>query len=107
MKRLFKITTLGQIRFWTWTAMVLPLFGVAGMFFLWALGYDTLLQSVMVIGATAMFAVSVIWWWWALYTFQKLITHWDHTSKNMEEVSKEVKEIKSIFREVFFSRKDK
>lgn len=86
---------------------MLPLSSLAGLFFLWAFGYDSLIQLALVIGATAMFTIAVVWWWWALYVFRTLINHWDHTSKNMEEVSKEVKEIKTIFREIFFPRNDK
>jgi hypothetical protein len=103
----FKNKTLKEIHAWAWLASVLPITALAGLFFIWALGSDTWLQIAMVVGATSMFVIAVAWWWWALYVFRTLIQHWDYTKDNVAQVSKELKEIKNIFREIFFNRSDK
>jgi hypothetical protein len=109
MKSLFKFVeaTNKEIRIWAWLGAVVPISSLAGLFFVWALGTESLLNTVMIVGATAMFTVAVVWWWWALHVFRTLIYHWSHTKDSVEEVSREVKEIKNIFKDIFFKSRDK
>lgn len=41
-----------------------------------------------------MFGISVVWWWWALYTIAGVTKVLGQTAEKFEQVSQEVKEIK-------------
>lgn len=92
----FKNKTLKEIRWWAWAAAILPLTGLAGVFFTWKFLDGTFFGYAMVFGETVMFAIAVSWWWWAMYVIRNIIQHWDDTRKNVVEVRKEVTGIKEI-----------
>ena len=92
----FKEKTINQIRLWAWAAAVLPISGLAGLFFVWRFGTNSLFDIAMITGETVMFTVAVVWWWWALYTMRTLVKQWDTTKENVKEVLNEVSEIKTI-----------
>ena len=105
----FKEKTIRQIRWWAWAASVLPIAGLAGIFFIWAFGTKETLSLALVIGETIMFTVAVVWWWWALMVVRNIIKQWDFTRETVNEVSKDIKEIKHEVRSVFSKKnlKDK
>lgn len=90
----FRIKTLKQIKIWAWLAAVLPMVSLAGIFFIWVFGDNTLFARAMVFGETSMFAIAVIWWWWAIYVINKLVHQWDKTRDNVGEVLTELRDIK-------------
>lgn len=96
----FKGKTLKEIRLWAWAAAVLPLSALAGIFFIWVFGTGTLFNIAMVIGETTMFAIAVAWWWWALYVMRRLIRQWDDTRTNVGQVLEDIKDIKTIVKEL-------
>lgn len=96
MKDNFKTTTINQIRLWAWAAAVLPITGLAGIFFTWKFFDGTILGWAMTIGEITMFAIAVVWWWWALYVMRNLVKHWDETKDNVKDVLNDVKDMKSI-----------
>lgn len=96
----FRNKTLKEIRMWAWLAAVLPITALAGLFFVWTFGGDTLVAKAMIIGETTMFGVAVIWWWWAIYVINKLVHQWDLTRTRVGEVLTEVREVKGMVREV-------
>lgn len=92
----FRAKTLREIRLWAWAAAVLPLAGLAGIFFVWVFGTGHLFNVAMIVGETTMFTVAVIWWWWAIYVIKKLVKQWDMTRERVVEVTTSIKEIKDI-----------
>ncbi len=92
----FRIKTLKQIKIWAWLAAVLPLVSLAGIFFIWVFGDNTLFARAMIFGETSMFAIAVIWWWWAIYVINKLVHQWDQTRDNVGEVLTELRDIKDF-----------
>ena len=96
----FKSKTIQQIRLWAWTAAVLPVTALAGIFFVWTFGTSTLFSWTMIVGETVMFSIAVIWWWWAMYILRNLVQHWDETKDRVHDVLQDVKEIRSIVVEV-------
>jgi protein-S-isoprenylcysteine O-methyltransferase Ste14 len=103
----FKTKTIREIKLWAWAATVLPLTGLAGIFFLWFVGTDSLLNLTITIGGTVMFAVAVVWWWWAIRTMRNLVTQWDTTKVKVIEVLDEVVEIRTIVKDTFIKPDDK
>jgi len=101
----FKDKKLIQIRVWAWVAAVLPLTAPAGLFFVWRFTPDSFLGYAFIVGEIVMFSIAVIWWWWAMYTIRSLIKQWDSTKENVVEVSKDIKEIKSVIIETLSNDK--
>ena len=97
----FKEKTLKEITMWAWAAAVLPITALAGLFFVWAFGTTKWWNVAMIIGGTLMFLIAVAWWWWALYSIKALVSHWDDTRQNVSVVVLDVREIKTIIREIF------
>ena len=103
----FRGKTIKQIRLWAWAAAVLPITSLAGIFFIWAFGSDTLFQRAVVFGQTTMFGIAVVWWWWAIYVINRIIRYWDVTRYKMLEVLIEVKEVRNIVTDAVNSNSDK
>lgn len=103
----FRTQTLRQIRIWAWIAAVLPISALAGIFFIWYYGSNSMFGWAMIIGETAMFSIAVIWWWWAIYVINRLVRHWDQTRLNVFEVLTELGEIKQLAKETFATKRDK
>lgn len=95
----FRTKTIKEIRIWAWLAAVLPLSALAGTFFVWVFGTDSLFRTAMVIGETTMFTVAVVWWWWAIYVIKRLVNQWDNTRGRVIEVLDEVKDIKEMIKQ--------
>jgi hypothetical protein len=103
----FKDKTLKEIRLWAWAAAVLPLASLAAMFFIWVYGLDHWINILMIIGSTTMFTVAVAWWWWAMHIFRSLLDVWDNTGQGLCEVLADIKEIRSMVKEVIPNNLDK
>lgn len=103
----FKTNTIREIRLWAWAATVLPITGLAGIFFLWFVGTDSLLNLAITIGGTLMFAIAVVWWWWAIRTMRNLVRQWDVTKVKVIEVLDEVVEIRTIVKDTLTKPDDK
>jgi len=101
----FKEKTINQIRIWAWSAVILPITGLAALFFIWAFSSSDFLDYAFVAGSVIMFGIAVAWWWWAMYTIRNLIKQWDITKEKVIEVSKDIKEIKGIVIETLFDDK--
>ena len=96
----FHKRALSQISIWAWAATVLPIVALAGLFFLEFIGLRSYYHVSLTIGATVMFAVSVIWWWWALYTIAGVTDTLGQTSKKLDTVVNEVVDIKKEVSEI-------
>ncbi len=92
----FREKTLKEIRLWAWAAAVLPLSGLAAIFFVWSFGTSYWFNIAMIVGETTMFAIAVTWWWWALYTMKKLINQWDETRNGVSSLLENIGDIKAI-----------
>lgn len=92
----FRDSTIRQIRFWAWAAAVFPITALAGIFFIWRFGPNSWFDIAIITGETVMFGVAVIWWWWAMYTLRNLVKQWDITKEKVVDVSKDIKDIKSV-----------
>ena len=96
----FHKRALSQISIWAWAATVLPLVALAGLFFLEFIGLRSYYHVSLTIGATTMFALSAVWWWWALYTIAKVTDTLGQTSEKLDTVVDEVVEIKKEVSEI-------
>lgn len=103
----FKDKTIKEIRTWAWAAAVLPISALAGIFFIWSIGLSSVFETLMVVGATAMFSIAVIWWWWSMMVFRNLTNLLRDTELDLVWVLKSIKEIKESFRSHFKPKKDK
>jgi hypothetical protein len=102
--KMFGEKKIREIKLWAWAAAVLPITGLAGIFFIWAFGTQELLNLSLTVGATTMFAIAVFWWWWALHSIYTLLLLWEKTEYTVSEVRVDLKEIKAAIREFFFSK---
>jgi high-affinity Fe2+/Pb2+ permease len=109
MKNIFEINKaiLRQINLWTWMASVLPLSALAGLWFAWVFGSKSLLNIVMVVGGTTMFITAVLWWWWALRVMRQLLSNWERAETGIQCISGDIKEIRSLVKEVIEVERDK
>ncbi len=101
----FITTTSRHIRVWIWVAIVLPISSLAGLFFVWRLAPDSWMDYAFIIGEVAMFITAVVWWCWAMWTMMRLIKQWDQTKDKVQEVAKDVKEIRVEVKKVLFGDK--
>ena len=90
----FRQQSLGEIKLWTWLAIVLPLTSLAALFFLWAFGWTDLYSELMVVGATTMFSFAVVWWWWAISKIADLINILSSVNDRFGEVREDITHIK-------------
>ena len=97
----FSEQALKQIRIWTWAAAVLPITALAGMFFVWMFGTDTLFATVLSVGATIMFCVAAVWWWWIIWIVSKILKKDRQVAKELLNTTQEIRTIKILFRETF------
>jgi len=103
----FKDTTLQQIKWWAWAAAVLPIVGLASVFFVWTFGTKELFDLVMIVGEVTMFTIAVIWWWWAIFVINKVVHQWDETRQGVAEVLVELGEVKKLAKDTFAAQDDK
>ena len=61
------------------TAMLLVLLDIASQ------------ETVIAIGLTGFAFTAVVWWWWAIFTIKYLVTTLNRASKNLSEVTQEIK----------------
>jgi hypothetical protein len=97
----FSNKTLNDIRWWAWVGAVLPITALAGLFFVWMFGTDTLVNLVMIAGATSMFSIAVIWWWWAIFVIAKIIKQEQRAIDDIKSISVSMKDFKKLFEETF------
>lgn len=90
----FRTQKLKEIKLWAWAATVLPMSSLAAIFFTWAIGLDTLLQKMIIVGATTMFSVAVVWWWWAIWTIAKVTDLLGSAMDGIVEVKKDLASLK-------------
>lgn len=95
----FSEKALTQIRWWAWSAAVLPITALAGLFFIWSLGLDDLLSIAMTVGATTMFGVAGLWWWWIIWTVSRILKKDKKVAIELQEAAKHIKELKGLFRD--------
>lgn len=86
---------LTEIKWWAWTATVLPLTSLAALFFAWIFGLETFYNKMLVIGATSMFGVAVLWWWWALWTIAGVTRMLGKTISSLKAVKTELNHLKN------------
>ena len=103
----FRLKTLREIRWWAAAAAVLPIAGLATIFYIWVYGASSMINVAMIAGSSIVFAITVTWWWWVLHTISTLIDHWDETKDDVSTVVVEIKEIKQLVRELIPEQKDK
>lgn len=103
----FRNKLLNEIKWWAAAAAVLPIVGLAVLFYVWVYGTDRMFNVVMVIGSSTMFFIAVTWWWWALYSIRTLISQWDETRDNVKDVVIEVKAIRDLVKDIIKLHSDK
>lgn len=90
----FKDKKIKEIKIWAWIAAVAPITTLAGLFFVSMIGLDEFYQKALTIGATAMFAFAVTWWWWAIYTMANIATILSNVIDRFDSVKQDLKELK-------------
>ncbi len=61
------------------TAMLMVIFNIASQ------------KTVIIVGLTGFAFTAVVWWWWAIFTIKYLVVTLNNASKNLSEVTKEIK----------------
>jgi hypothetical protein len=109
MNNILKINKaiLKQINLWAWLASVLPLAALAGLWFAWAFGSHSLLNTVMVVGGATMFTTAVVWWWWAIRVMRHLLGNWERAEIGIKYISSDIREIHGMVKEIIDPNKDK
>jgi len=93
-----------EIKIWMVVATTVPTVALSGLFFVWAFGTRELLDTVMIVGLTSMFAAAVIWWWWAIHAIYNLLILWKRTDETMIEVKVGITEVRAMIQEVFVTK---
>lgn len=83
-----------EVRWWSYAAWTLPLTALAGLFFFQVLGWESLVDKFLAIGATVMFGIGVFWWWWAIYKIFNFADMMSKTADRLENMKNEFKRIK-------------
>ena len=50
-------------------------------------------QTVLYIGLLGFAFTAVVWWWWAIFTIKYLVTVLNRTSKELSDVTTEIKSV--------------
>lgn len=100
----FKDKTIKEIKIWAWAAAVLPVAALWLIFCIWYIGTSTWLDILIIAVATIFFTGTVIWWWWMLLILRSLTFECSTTNNKVMLVSKEIQELKKIFRDLLFSK---
>lgn len=93
-----------EIKIWMIAAATIPTAALSGLFFVWLFGTRELLDTVMILGLTAILTVAVIWWWWAIHAIYNLLILWKRTDETITEVKVGITEVKAVVREVFLNK---
>jgi hypothetical protein len=101
---LFGKKKIKEIKLWIIAATVIPTVSLSGLFFVWVFGTRELLDIVMIVGATSMFTIAVIWWWWAIHAIYNLLILWKRTDETMVEVKVGITEVRAMIQAVFITK---
>lgn len=83
-----------EVKWWAYAAWSMPFAGLAGLFFIHVLGWDTLYEKSLVIGAILMFTISVYWWWWAINKIALLADIMSQTARNFDAIRQQLRKFK-------------
>src|SRR6056300_842302 len=73
-----------QIKFWMFSASIMPSTALCFIFLSHMLDFDTLFDVAIIIGGTFMFLIATIWWWWAILTL-KILTNYRYKNLRLFE----------------------
>lgn len=90
----FSDKTEKQVQYWSYAAGSLPFAALAAIFFSWFIGYDTVMEKILVVIATAFFATSVFWWWWALNKLLYVVKALEKAADSLGLVKKEIQSVR-------------
>jgi ABC-type multidrug transport system fused ATPase/permease subunit len=88
------IKTEKEVSRWTIAARTLPFVALAGLFFIYFIGWDNMYEQALTIGAIIFFSVAVFWWWWAIYKIASFAKLLEQTTKNFEYIKNELSKFK-------------
>lgn len=83
-----------EVAWWIRAAWTLPFAALAGLFFLYFIGWGDIYEKTLVVGATMFFSISVYWWWWAIFKIANIAELLQKTVENFEIVKRELKKFK-------------
>lgn len=90
----FNKKTSSEIKWWAYAAWTLPFVALSSIGFLHFIGWETLYNKSIVVGAVTFFTVSVFWWWWALFKIKSLVEILERVSQKFEIVKDNIAFIK-------------
>jgi hypothetical protein len=90
----FSQKTETQVKYWTYAAGSLPFAALAAIFFSWFIGYETLIDKLLVVIATGFFATSVFWWWWALNKLLYLVKALENAAESLGLVRRDIRSVR-------------
>lgn len=97
----FSERALRHIKWWTWAAAVLPITALAGIFFVWIFGTESMFSIAISAGATLMFATAALWWWWIIWIVSKIMKKDRRVADELKETARTLKSLKSLVKETF------
>jgi len=79
-----------QVKWWAIAAGTAPFVALSAIFFLHTVGWDSLVNRAIVIGAMIFFMISTYWWWWAIFKIAKLAEFISGTAEKFSELKREL-----------------
>lgn len=90
----YLLNTTKQVRAWAFFAASVPIIALGVLWFVYAIGWTSLLNKLIIVGAIAFFGVAVFWWWWAIFQIALLSIMLLRTSDKFDEVKQDLTDIK-------------
>lgn len=90
----YLLNTTKQVRAWAFFAASVPIVALGVVWFVYMIGWTSLLNKLIIVGAVAFFGVAVFWWWWAIFQIALLSIMLLRANDKFTEVSRDLEEIK-------------
>ncbi len=101
IERRFSDKGLTHIRWWTWGAALLPITGLALMFFIWFFGIKELVDVFMISISTIMFCAAALWWWWIIWVVSRLLRKERYIAVELKNTVDDIKDLKVLVQHNF------
>lgn len=87
-----------EVSWWAYAAWTLPLVALGGLFFFELIGWDSIYEKLIVIGAIIFFSVSVFWWWWAIFKIRDIAQLMAASAEKFKQLQEDLSKFKDQFK---------
>ena len=96
----YLLNTTKQVRAWAFFAASVPIVALGVVWFVYMIGWTSLLNKLIIVGAVAFFGIAVFWWWWAIFQIALLSIMLLRARDKFDEVKKDLVDIKHEFESI-------